>query len=104
MRYAPVNVPYCFYPVSYPGYSFLNVTQTAFGAVAYLGRKYASGYPGDVELLKMTVKYESESRLRVKVSHYCKLHHTVDSVYRHLIKQISLKSRKTQIPPSSILC
>ncbi|CAG9860741.1 unnamed protein product [Phyllotreta striolata] len=63
----PLNVPYCFYPSNYGGYSVVNVTGTSFGLTAFLKREYSTGYPGDVGVIKMVVKYESETRLRVKI-------------------------------------
>lgn len=65
---APLGVPYCFYPQGYGTYNYLNVTQTAFGLVAFLKRDYRSGYPDDVDILQLIVKYETESRLHIKVN------------------------------------
>lgn len=64
----PLNVPYCFYPPNYESYSFVNISQTAFGIEAFLERKYRSPYPEDVKILKMIFKFETKDRLRVKVS------------------------------------
>ncbi|XP_066250642.1 lysosomal alpha-glucosidase-like [Euwallacea similis] len=62
----PLDVPYCFYPPNYNTYKILNVSQTAFGLVAFLNRTYRSAYPDDITSLKMIVKYESENRLHVQ--------------------------------------
>lgn len=62
-----INVPYCFYPRNYSSYSYINVTATAYGLVGFLKRKFQSTYPGDVEIVKMTVKFETDQRLHVKV-------------------------------------
>uniref|UniRef100_A0AAR5PG88 P-type domain-containing protein n=1 Tax=Dendroctonus ponderosae TaxID=77166 RepID=A0AAR5PG88_DENPD len=62
----PLDVPYCFYPPNHETYKIVNVTQTAFGLVAFLQRKYLSGYPQDVTDIQMVVKYETENRLHVK--------------------------------------
>lgn len=63
-----LDVPYCFYPVNYQSYKYVNMTETAFGLVAYLKRSFRSPYPNDVETVKMTVRYETENRLHIKVS------------------------------------
>lgn len=63
-----LNVPYCFYPPNYQSYSFLNVTETAYGLNAFLRRKYRSPYPNDVEIIKMDVRYDTSTRLHVKVN------------------------------------
>lgn len=63
----PLDTPYCFYPPNYNTYKIVNVSNTAFGLVAYLNRSYRTAYPDDVAVLQMTVKYETEDRLHVKV-------------------------------------
>ncbi|KAK4877010.1 hypothetical protein RN001_009516 [Aquatica leii] len=62
----PLDVPYCFYPPNYETYKYVNITETAYGLTAFLKRSYKSAYPDDVEVIKMTVKYESENRLHIK--------------------------------------
>lgn len=63
-----LTMPYCFYPSNYQTYTYINITETAYGVVAFLKRNYASSFPDDVELLKMTAKYETENRLHIKVN------------------------------------
>lgn len=63
----PLNVPYCFYPPNYESYTYLNITETAYGLNAYLRRKYRSPYPNDVEIIKMDVRFETSTRLHIKV-------------------------------------
>lgn len=63
----PLAVPYCFYPPNYATYNYLNVTETAYGLEAFLKRNYATAYPGDVEIIKLSARYETENRLRIKV-------------------------------------
>lgn len=63
-----INVPYCFYPTNYASYTYVNITDTAYGLVAFLKRQFKSAYPDDVEIIKMTVKYETNDRLHVKVT------------------------------------
>nr|XP_022907549.1 lysosomal alpha-glucosidase-like [Onthophagus taurus] len=64
----PLDIPYCFYPGNYPTYKYVNITETAFGLVAFLKRNYRSGYPNDTEVLKMIVKFETDKRLHVKLT------------------------------------
>ncbi|CAH0546035.1 unnamed protein product [Brassicogethes aeneus] len=66
-NYNPLNVPYCFYPPNYNTYNYLNATETAFGMVIFMKRNFKTDYPDDVEILKMIVKYESDTRLHVKI-------------------------------------
>lgn len=64
----PLNVPYCFYPRDYVGYSFVNYTNEIHGYTGYLKREITSGFPGDVPILKMDVYFETETRLRIKLT------------------------------------
>nr|CAI5826996.1 unnamed protein product [Callosobruchus analis] len=63
----PLDTPDCFYPPNYSTYQFFNISETKYGLVAFLRRNFSSTYPHDVEVLKMIVKYETESRLHVKL-------------------------------------
>ena len=65
---SPLNVPYCFYPAAYGGYKFINITETLSGSVSFLQRTFKSPYPGDVAVIRMDIRYETEQRLRIKVS------------------------------------
>lgn len=64
----PLDVPYCFYPNNFQSYKYVNMTDTPYGVVAYLKRSFRSPYPNDLETIKMTVRYETETRLHVKVT------------------------------------
>lgn len=64
----PLNIPYCFYPSNYISYSFKNISRAAFGIEAILERQFRSPYPDDVKILKMTFRFETKERLRIKVS------------------------------------
>lgn len=64
----PLDVPYCFYPPNYESYSYVNVTETAYGLSAFLRRKYRSPFPNDVEVIRMDVRYETSTRLHIKVA------------------------------------
>lgn len=63
----PLNVPYCFYPLTYGGYKFINITETLSGSVSFLQRTFKSPYPDDVSVIRMDIQYETEQRLRIKV-------------------------------------
>ncbi|CAH2008235.1 unnamed protein product [Acanthoscelides obtectus] len=67
LKKPPLDTPDCFYPPNYNTYRYVNITETNYGLVAFLKRNYSSTYPNDVELLKMIVKYETESRLHIKL-------------------------------------
>ncbi|CAG0882617.1 unnamed protein product [Darwinula stevensoni] len=64
---APLNVPFCYYPALYDGYKYVNLSETSFGLTAFLMRKTQSGYPEDIDLLQMDMKYETDSRLHIKI-------------------------------------
>lgn len=64
---SPLNVPYCFYPAAYGGYKFINITETHSGSVSFLQRTFKSPYPGDVAVIRMDIRYETEQRVRIKV-------------------------------------
>jgi len=64
---SPLNVPYCFYPAAYGGYKFINITETLSGSVSFLQRTFKSPYPGDVTVIRMDIRFETEQRLRIKV-------------------------------------
>ncbi|CAL4155464.1 unnamed protein product, partial [Meganyctiphanes norvegica] len=66
---APLNVPYCYYPHNYQGYFFTNFTETDYGLVGYMQRnKPASPYHQDVLILRMDVYFETETRIRVRIT------------------------------------
>ncbi|XP_066997663.2 lysosomal alpha-glucosidase [Anabrus simplex] len=62
-----VGVPYCFYPMNYGGYKFLNISKIAYGMTAYLERTFKSPYPDDIKVLRMDVKYETQYSLHIKL-------------------------------------
>lgn len=62
------GAPWCFYPKSYGGYKYLNVTRRKNGARAFLVRTFPSSYPNDVKLLRLDAQYQSNERLHVRVS------------------------------------
>jgi len=64
-------VPFCYYPSNYAIYSFVNVSKLSEksynGVEAYLQLNGGSGYPEDIQLLKLVATFETRSRLRVKI-------------------------------------
>ncbi|KAK9880765.1 hypothetical protein WA026_013086 [Henosepilachna vigintioctopunctata] len=62
-----LGVPYCFFANGFPTYNYVNITETAFGLVAFLKRSFRSAYPEDIETIKLVVKYETETRLHIKI-------------------------------------
>ena len=64
----PLNVPWCFYPKDYPGYKVDNSYTTAIGFNANFSRSTQSNYPETIMDLTMEVRYETSSRVRIKVS------------------------------------
>lgn len=65
-----LDVPYCYYPLDYPGYVNGAQTQTNYGFTANLKRTTQSYYPKDIMSLKMDVYFETDDRLRVKVNRF----------------------------------
>lgn len=65
--FPPLNVPWCFYPKSYGGYEYINVSYSTNGVRAFMKRSFASPYPYDVQILRLDFHYESSSRLHLKV-------------------------------------
>ncbi|CAG0893077.1 unnamed protein product [Cyprideis torosa] len=64
---ARMSVPWCYYPQLYNGYFYVNVSETAAGISALLRRTTLSGYPNDISPIQIDFRFESESRLHVKI-------------------------------------
>lgn len=62
------SVPWCFYPSDFPSYSLASLDDTPLGARGKLVREAKTYYPADVLVLDVEVRYETETRLRVRVS------------------------------------
>ncbi len=60
-------MPYCFYPVGHRSHALVNVTSRDDGASAYYALLTPSGYPDDIDVVRMDVVVVDESTLRVKV-------------------------------------
>lgn len=63
----PLNVPWCYYPKDYLGYKTNKVYNTDIGFNADLSRTTQSHYPETIMDLTMEVRYETQTRLRIKV-------------------------------------
>ncbi len=66
--HVPLDIPYCFYPVGHRSHSLVNVTARDTGASAYYALRQPSGYPADVDLVRMDVTMVDENTLRIKVA------------------------------------
>lgn len=62
------KVPYCYYPKNFHSYKVVNVTKSSRGLTLIMNITANSVYPDDVRSLKMSVYFETPTRLRVKVS------------------------------------
>ncbi|KAI4903325.1 hypothetical protein NFI96_015943 [Prochilodus magdalenae] len=62
------GVPWCFYPPDFPSYELVSLGPTEMGYSGKLIRRQKTYYPNDIETLQLDVLYESNSRLRVKVT------------------------------------
>ena len=65
-----INIPYCFFPTNYNGYTLDETrdTDTGFTARILRPRSSRSGRPDDVFVLKLEVIYETQTRLHFKVT------------------------------------
>ena len=64
---APVDIPYCYYPRDFPGYTVISKEMTKTGFKSYIERNSTSYYPRDVMKLVVDVAYENDVRLHIKV-------------------------------------
>ncbi|GAB6022667.1 hypothetical protein CHUAL_006760 [Chamberlinius hualienensis] len=63
-----IGAPPCYYPQDYPTYKYDSVQTTNTGYVAYLSRTVPSPFPNDVPQIKIDIYFETEYRLRIKIS------------------------------------
>ena len=65
-----INIPYCFFPTNYNGYTLDETrdTDTGFTARVLRPRSSRSGRPDDVFVLRLEVIYETQTRLHFKVT------------------------------------
>ncbi|XP_066517719.1 lysosomal alpha-glucosidase [Hoplias malabaricus] len=62
------GVPWCFYPPDFPSYELVTLNETEVGYRGTLRRLQKTYYPNDIEALQLDVLFESNSRLRVKIT------------------------------------
>uniref|UniRef100_A0A803TI31 P-type domain-containing protein n=1 Tax=Anolis carolinensis TaxID=28377 RepID=A0A803TI31_ANOCA len=62
------GVPWCFYPPDFPSYTLGSVNETELGLVGFLTRKAKAYYPKDIEKLQLSVEFETDTRLHVKIT------------------------------------
>lgn len=67
------GVPWCFYPPDFPSYTLGSTNETALGLVGFLTRETKTYYPKDIEKLQLSVEFETDSRLHVKVRRWLKV-------------------------------
>lgn len=66
--YPPLNVPYCYYPSNYEGYSVeQSVRLDGRQITAKLKRNAPSGYPKDIQNLDLVITFIDDQTIRVKV-------------------------------------
>lgn len=64
------NIPKCFYPLHFKRYEYVNVTEHDNGIISYMRLIKSSLYPNDINILRLDVKYISETTINVKVRNY----------------------------------
>ncbi|KAG8182551.1 hypothetical protein JTE90_002085 [Oedothorax gibbosus] len=67
--FPPLNVPYCYYPSNYNGYTVSQTVQLDGRQItASLKRVTPSGYPDDVKNLKLVITFIDDGNLRIKIT------------------------------------
>lgn len=61
------QVPWCYYPSNYSNYKVINVTKSINSIVAYFNLTRNTNYKNDIKMLCMSISFQTEQRLRVKV-------------------------------------
>ncbi|XP_062999640.1 lysosomal alpha-glucosidase-like isoform X1 [Elgaria multicarinata webbii] len=62
------GVPWCFYPPDFPSYTLGSLNETEKGMVGFLTRKTPAYYPRDIKELQLSVEFETDTRLHVKIT------------------------------------
>lgn len=62
------GIPWCFYPSEFPSYSLVSLNDTLLGQKATLVKEVKTYYPGDILTIEVEMRYETDKRLRVRVS------------------------------------
>ncbi|XP_036804631.1 lysosomal alpha-glucosidase [Oncorhynchus mykiss] len=62
------GVPWCFYPPGFPSYSLVSVNATDLGQTGTLVKTVKTYYPKDILTLQLELLYETDHRLRVRIT------------------------------------
>uniref|UniRef100_A0A8D3BUX7 Alpha glucosidase 2 n=1 Tax=Scophthalmus maximus TaxID=52904 RepID=A0A8D3BUX7_SCOMX len=62
------GVPWCFYPLDFPSYSLVSINDTSLGQEGWLVRETKTYYPADILTLAVEIRYETDTRLRVRIT------------------------------------
>ncbi|XP_030067173.1 lysosomal alpha-glucosidase [Microcaecilia unicolor] len=62
------GIPWCFYPPDFPSYTLEEVNQTSLGLRGLLRRKVKAYYVRDIERLQLSVNFETNTRLHIKLT------------------------------------
>uniref|UniRef100_A0A3Q3IAX0 P-type domain-containing protein n=1 Tax=Monopterus albus TaxID=43700 RepID=A0A3Q3IAX0_MONAL len=62
------GIPWCFYPPDFPSYSLVSIKDTSLGQKGTLVRKVKTYYPADILILEVEIRYETDTRLRVRIT------------------------------------
>lgn len=62
------GVPWCFYPADFPSYTLVSLKDTSLGQKGTLVKEVKTYYPADILTLEVDIRYETDTRLHVKVS------------------------------------
>lgn len=62
------GIPWCFYPPGFPSYTLVSLNETQLGHKGTLVKEVKTYYPGDILTVEVDIRYETDKRLRVRVS------------------------------------
>uniref|UniRef100_A0AAX7U2L5 P-type domain-containing protein n=1 Tax=Astatotilapia calliptera TaxID=8154 RepID=A0AAX7U2L5_ASTCA len=62
------GIPWCFYPSEFPSYSLVSLNDTLLGQKATLMKEVKTYYPGDILTIEVEMRYETDKRLRVRIT------------------------------------
>uniref|UniRef100_A0A668VVW0 P-type domain-containing protein n=1 Tax=Oreochromis aureus TaxID=47969 RepID=A0A668VVW0_OREAU len=62
------GIPWCFYPPEFPSYSVVSLNDTLLGQKATLVKEVKTYYPGDILTVEVEMRYETDKRLRVRIT------------------------------------
>uniref|UniRef100_A0A673AJL8 Lysosomal alpha-glucosidase-like n=1 Tax=Sphaeramia orbicularis TaxID=375764 RepID=A0A673AJL8_9TELE len=62
------GIPWCFYPPDFPSYSLRSINNTSLGQKGTLVKEVKTYYPEDIFTLELEMRYETNTRLRVRIT------------------------------------